>query len=107
MSGAYMDGRINNGCKKGENRGQGRKRKAISLQMIERMDATLAPIELWEALAEQVKKGDTQAIKCWLAYRYGTPTQAIDIQGANSGLTIIKRVLVGSGANDASGSINQ
>lgn len=68
------DGRKNNGGHKTA----GRKPKADEIKMIERMDATLAPKEAWEALADKVKEGDTQAIKTWLAYRYGQPKQSVD-----------------------------
>lgn len=57
----------------------GRKPKSDEIAMIEKMDATLAPIYVWEALAEKVSMKDTQAIKCWLEYRYGKPKQLIGI----------------------------
>ena len=43
------------------------------------MDAVLAPKKAWEALAKRVNDGDTQAIKVWLAYRYGKPKQSVDL----------------------------
>ena len=42
------------------------------------MDAILAPDEVWKKLAALVKEQDQQAIKTWLAYRYGQPKQNID-----------------------------
>lgn len=72
-----MDGRKNNGghSTKGF---AGRKPKADEITMIQRMDATMAPEMVWAKLAAKVKDGDTQAIKAWLAYRYGQPKQSID-----------------------------
>jgi len=68
------DGRKNNGGHKTA----GRKPKADEIKMIERMDAILVPDSAWKALADKVKEGDTQAIKTWLAYRYGQPKQSVD-----------------------------
>ena len=59
----------------GHRAGAGRKPKSDEIAMIEKMDATLAPIYVWEALANKVSQNDTQAIKCWLEYRYGKPKQ--------------------------------
>ena len=72
------DGRRNNGGHSTKGKA-GRPPKADEIKMIERMDATLAPAKAWEALAKKVEKGDTQAIKCWLEYRYGKPSQSIDM----------------------------
>jgi hypothetical protein len=71
------DGRRNNGghSTKGF---AGRKPKADEIAMIDRMDAVLAPVQAWEALANKVHEGDTQAIKTWLEYRYGKPKQSVD-----------------------------
>ena len=57
----------------------GRKPKADEVKMIERMDAIAAPSEAWKLLWERCGKGDTQAIKTWLAYRYGQPKQSVKI----------------------------
>lgn len=70
-----VDNRKNNGG----NKNAGRKPKSDEVAMIENMDATLAPISAWMALAAKVELGDTQAIKCWLEYRYGKPKQLIGI----------------------------
>lgn len=58
--------------------GAGRKPKADEITIIEKMDAIAAPDEVWAALLGKVREGDTQAIKTWLAYRYGQPKQQID-----------------------------
>ena len=42
------------------------------------MDAIIAPESVWRKLSELVKNGDQQAIKLWLAYRFGQPKQSID-----------------------------
>ena len=68
------DGRKNNGGHKTA----GRKPKADEIKMIERMDAILVPDSAWQALADKVKEGDTNAIKVWLSYRYGQPKQSVD-----------------------------
>ena len=69
------DGRKNNGGHKTA----GRKPKADEVKMIERMDAVLAPVEVWEVLAAKVMEGDVTATKCWLSYRYGRPKETKDI----------------------------
>ena len=58
--------------------GAGRKPKIDEITLIESMDAIAVPEEVWAALAEKVSKGDTNAIKTWLQYRYGMPKQVID-----------------------------
>lgn len=62
----------------GKRQGAGRKPKADELKLIELMDATKAPEEVWKKLAERIEEGDTQAIKLWTAYRYGQPKQSVD-----------------------------
>lgn len=63
----------------GKRKGSGRKPKADEISMIEKMDATLAPKEVWQKLSNKVKEEDVQAIKTWLQYRYGMPKQVTDI----------------------------
>lgn len=65
----------------GKREGAGRKPKAQEVKLIEKMDAVMAPSEVWEALAGKVKEKDTQAIKTWLGYRYGMPKQTVNQQG--------------------------
>jgi hypothetical protein len=74
-----LDGRKNNKGVVG-NKG-GRKPKADEVKLIESMDAVMAPLEAWQALALKVKEGDVQAVKTWLNYRFGMPKQAIDMKG--------------------------
>lgn len=81
-----MDKRKYNKGTKG-NKG-GRKPKADEIKIIERMDAALAPSEVWEALANRVGKGDVQAIKLWLAYRFGQPKQDVNLN-TNEGMISI------------------
>lgn len=71
------DGRKNNGGHSTKGRA-GRKPKANEIKMIEAMDATLAPIEVWQKLAVRVNEGSDTAIKTWLSYRYGQPKQSMD-----------------------------
>jgi len=82
------DGRKKNGGHKTA----GRKKKADEISMIEKMDATLAPVEAWENLAELVKEKDVQAIKTWLQYRYGMPKQVSDVNITNAEIPTIKWV---------------
>jgi len=62
----------------GKRTGSGRKSKADELKLIERMDAILAPDELWAAIAEKVKLKDMKAATLWAAYRYGQPKASMD-----------------------------
>lgn len=71
-----MDGRRNNKGVKGK---AGRKPKADELQLLETMDAILAPQALWKAIADKVKEGDSPAMKIWTSYRYGMPKQQVDM----------------------------
>ena len=73
------DGRKNNGG----NKNAGRKPKADEIKLIEQMDAVLAPIEAWQALATKVESGDVQAQKTWLSYRYGMPKQIVEQTNIN------------------------
>ena len=72
-----MDGRKNNGghSTKGV---AGRKPKADELKLIEQMDAVAVPEKLWIKLWQKCEKGDVNAIKLWLNYRFGMPQQSID-----------------------------
>lgn len=58
--------------------GAGRKPKADEIKLIEQMDAIAAPEQAWASLWIKVEEGDTQAIKTWLAYRYGQPKQTLN-----------------------------
>jgi hypothetical protein len=62
----------------GKRENSGRKPKADEITIIQNMDAVAAPEKAWKALWGKVMDGDTQAIKTWLAYRYGQPKQSID-----------------------------
>ncbi len=76
----------------GNREGAGRKPKSDELQMIEKMDATLAPITVWQSLAAKVETGDTMAIKCWLEYRYGKPKQLIGLVTENETLEQVFKI---------------
>ena len=76
----------------GNREGAGRKPKSDELQMTEKMDATLAPITVWESLAAKVETGDTMAIKCWLEYRYGKPKQLIGLVTENESLEQVFKI---------------
>ena len=76
------DKRKNNG---GARQNSGRLKKDELISLIESMDATLVPDEVWKALSDKVKDKDVNAIKTWLSYRYGMPKQTVD---NNTSLTI-------------------
>ena len=80
------DGRKNNRGHKGS----GRKPRADEISMIENMDATKAPLEIWEKLAKKVDEEDVQAIKTWLQYRYGMPKQVSEVDFKSSRIPEIK-----------------
>jgi hypothetical protein len=73
-----MDGRINNGSKKGENRNAGRKPKATEIELIER----LKPLEevAFIALKNGLERGDFAFLKLYLEFRYGRPKQQIEVE---------------------------
>lgn len=72
-----MDGRKNNGCKPGEDRGQGRKKRNDEQKLIE----SLNPYhdEAIQALAEGIKAKKFPYIKLFFEYFYGKPKQSIDV----------------------------
>lgn len=82
-----MDGRKNNGAKKGENRGGGRKPKADEIQLIER----LSPMDdtALRALEMGVKSGELGFVKLFMEYRFGKPKESMTI---NTGETAIRVV---------------
>ena len=57
------------------------------------MDAILAPDEVWKKLAALVKEQDQQAIKTWLAYRYGQPKQNIDHTSGGEAMPPVIKVM--------------
>lgn len=82
-----MDKRKNNG---GAREGAGRPAKADEIKLIETMDTVKAPKKVWEKLADKVNEGDTQAIKAWLAYRYGKPKESVDVTSDGDSITGFK-----------------
>ncbi len=77
-----MDGRRNNGGHSTKGKA-GRKPKADEIKMIESMDKALVPQDAWNRLASLVKQGEVQAIKLWLAYRFGQPKQQVNLDGGS------------------------
>jgi hypothetical protein len=73
-----MDGRINNGSKKGENRNAGRKPKATEIELIER----LTPLEeiAFKAMRKGLENGDFAFVKLFLEFRFGRPKQQIQVE---------------------------
>jgi len=80
-----MDKRKNNG---GKRKGAGRKPKAEEDKLKALMDGIATPRHVWDKLLEKVTKGDTNAIKLWLAYRYGQPKQTIESDNTHNFPTI-------------------
>ena len=60
----------------GKRSNAGRKPKADELELIER----LRPLDdiAFQKLSELIQKGDIQALKLFMSYRYGQPRQTID-----------------------------
>ena len=71
------DGRVNNGAKKGENRGAGRKPKADELKLIESLDRYVNPDKAFTMLAKLIDEGDKHALKMWMEYRFGKPKEVV------------------------------
>lgn len=86
----------------GARQGAGRKAKADEIALIEKMDARLAPDEVWAALAAKVLKGDTNALKLWLSYRYGQPKQSIDLSNDDGTLNPVHIIQLPSNGRDNS-----
>ena len=72
-----MDGRKNNGAKKGVNQGQGRPPKCDEVKLIERL-TPLAPVA-FAALERGLIENNPAFVKMWFEYFYGKPKQQMDI----------------------------
>lgn len=83
----------------GKREGAGRKPKADEIKLIEQMDAIAAPEKAWRALWNKCVDGDTQAIKTWLAYRYGQPKQSVDHTSNGNQITLPPLNFVKSGGS--------
>lgn len=70
-----MDKRKNNG---GARENSGRLKKDDVISLIETMDAIAVPDTVWKMLYSKVLDSDVNAIKTWLQYRYGMPTQTVN-----------------------------
>lgn len=81
-----MDGRKNNGAKKGENRGGGRKPKAAEIELIER----LSPMDetALRALEMGVKSGEFNFIKLFMEYRFGKPKESMTIDTGDTAIIV-------------------
>lgn len=86
----------------GARQGAGRKAKADEIALIEKMDAILAPDEVWDAVAAKVLKGDTNAQKLWLSYRYGQPKQSIDLSNDDGTLNPVHIIQLPANGRDNS-----
>jgi len=62
----------------GKREGSGRKPKADEIRIAEAMDKTSGETVVLEILWPLVQAGELNAIKLWLSYRYGQPTQVIE-----------------------------
>jgi hypothetical protein len=57
----------------------GRAKKETEEEIISMMDIIASPHDALSCLWVKCKEGDTQAIKAWLEYRLGKPSQKIDM----------------------------
>ena len=74
-----MDKRKNNG---GARDGAGRPKKADELKLIEKLDNLIDNDEVIRTLGEQIFKGDSRAMNLYFGYRYGKPTESVDISSS-------------------------
>ena len=72
------DGRKNNGCKPGESRGQGRKRKAKEQEMIEYLGKYSQ--EANDILMRNVRNDEAWAVKIYFDRLYGKPKDHKEIE---------------------------
>jgi hypothetical protein len=76
----------------GARQGAGRKPKADEERLIEKMENVLSSDKVLATLAFRVQEGDIPAIKLWLSYRYGMPSQSVDL--TSGGKKIEERPLI-------------
>jgi len=62
----------------GARAGAGRKPKAEKEKLMESLDAVMNQQDVLEQLARLVQEGDFRAIKLWMEYRYGKPTDHVE-----------------------------
>ena len=62
----------------GARAGAGRKPKAEKEKLMESLDAVMNQHDVLEQLARLVQQGDFRAIKLWMEYRYGKPTDHVE-----------------------------
>jgi len=79
------DGRLNNGAKKGENRGQGRKpkhdeEKITSFALNAMVEVFGSEEKAWQSLSKQAKDSFPH-LKLLFEYRYGKPKERIEHSG--------------------------
>lgn len=69
------DGRKNNGGHKTA----GRKPKAQEIKLIERLDNIIDKDEAVNTLKKLIDKGNFNALKLYLEYRWGKPKESVDV----------------------------
>ncbi len=74
--------------KKGNPGGPGRKRRADEDAIKAALDAALPTSEVVAKLVECVKRRESWAVQLWLAYRWGKPTERIDLDATSNGQTL-------------------
>ena len=62
----------------GARAGAGRKPKAEKDKLMESLDAVMNQQDVLQQLARLVQEGDFRAIKLWMEYRYGKPTEQVE-----------------------------
>jgi|TARA_R110000823_G_scaffold246855_3_gene370704 hypothetical protein len=71
-----MDGRQKNG---GIREGAGRPKKVDEEKLVAKLDAIIDSEKVIAKLGEMCLKGDTRALTLYFNYRFGKPTEKIDI----------------------------
>ena len=80
------DGRKNNGAKKGENRGQGRPRKADEEKLIQRLSQL--DDKAFECLKKGIEEGNYQFWNKFMEFRYGKPKERVDVTSNEESINI-------------------
>jgi hypothetical protein len=68
--------------KGGAREGAGRPKKADELKLIEKLDNLIDNDKVIRTLGEQIFKGDARAMTLYFGYRYGKPTESVDISSS-------------------------
>ncbi len=81
-----VDGRRNNGAKKGENRGQGRKPKADEEKLIQKLSQL--DDKAFACLKKGIEEGNYQFWNKFMEFRYGKPKERVDVTSNEESINI-------------------